>query len=275
MVNVSDVVYRTSPPTLWSTERKIPWHDPDFSRRMLLQHLSQAHDAASRRFAVIDSQVSWIHKYLLSSQPSRILDLGCGPGLYMRRFMDLGHTCMGIDFSPASIAYARSHGCNCQEGDLIPVDYGSGYDLVMLIYGEFNVFHPDDARHILEKSHAALKPRGKLLLEVHPFDVVKGQGQTAPSWYTSDGGLFSDDPHIVLNESFWFEAEAVAVNRHFVLDGQTVATYGEHIKAYLHEDYQRVLAACGFGEVKMYPSMGEDAEQPDLFVIEAQRLYSR
>ena len=67
----------------------------------------------------------------------------------------------------------------------------------------------------------------------------------------------------------------MAVNRHFVLDGQTVAIYGEHIKAYRHEDYQQVLAVSGFGAVTVYPSMGEDAEQSDLFVIEAQRLYSR
>jgi len=91
----------------------------------------------------------------------------------MRRLMDLGHICTGVDFSPASIAYARSQGCDCREADLIAADYDSGYDLVMLIYGEFNVFHPDDARRVLDKSHAALKPGDKLLLEVHPFDVVE------------------------------------------------------------------------------------------------------
>jgi predicted TPR repeat methyltransferase len=44
---------------------------------------------------------------VLQSEPQRILDLGCGPGLYTQRLASLGHTCVGIDISPASIAYAR------------------------------------------------------------------------------------------------------------------------------------------------------------------------
>ena len=39
---------------------------------------------------------------------ARVLDLGCGPGLYTTRLAKLGHTCVGIDFSPASIAYAKA-----------------------------------------------------------------------------------------------------------------------------------------------------------------------
>ena len=74
---------------------------------MLKEHLSQEHDAASRRAAIIDGQVAWIHDHLLQGNPTRILDLCCGPGLYANRLARLGHRCVGIDFSPASIAYAR------------------------------------------------------------------------------------------------------------------------------------------------------------------------
>jgi hypothetical protein len=50
-------------------------------------------------------------------------------------------------------------------GDIRLVEYGAGYDLVMLIFGEFNVFKPSEARLLLEKMHVALKPGGRLLLE--------------------------------------------------------------------------------------------------------------
>ena len=83
----------------WVEGEKIPWHDPDFSERMLAEHLSQSHDAASRRFARIDRQVAWIHRELLEGTPTRVLDLGCGPGLYTSRLARLGHECVGIDFS--------------------------------------------------------------------------------------------------------------------------------------------------------------------------------
>jgi hypothetical protein len=58
---------------------KIPWNEPEFSRRMLREHLSQEHDRASRRFAVVDAHVERIDETLLAGRASRVLDLGCGP----------------------------------------------------------------------------------------------------------------------------------------------------------------------------------------------------
>ena len=64
---------------IWHRAYKIPWDDPDFSRRMLAEHMAQDHDLSSRRAEWIDRQVAWIHDDLLNEQPARILDLGCGP----------------------------------------------------------------------------------------------------------------------------------------------------------------------------------------------------
>ena len=107
-----DLVHRTPVPAPWTEGEKIPWNDPGFSPRMLLEHLSQAHDAASRRFERIDAHVTWIHNELLNGRCRKVLDLCCGPGLYTSRLARLGHECTGIDFAPASIAYARrtAHG---------------------------------------------------------------------------------------------------------------------------------------------------------------------
>jgi SAM-dependent methyltransferase len=87
----------------WDGKYKIPWDDQEFSERMLREHLSQEHDMASRRSANIEHLAAWINQTILSNRPSRILDLGCGPGLYEKYLCDFGHECTGIDFSPASI----------------------------------------------------------------------------------------------------------------------------------------------------------------------------
>ncbi|WP_335904748.1 class I SAM-dependent methyltransferase, partial [Salmonella enterica] len=76
-----------------------------FSQRMLENHLSQDHDWASRRQIVIEQQVGWIARQLLVG--ARILDIGCGPGLYTHLLAERGYCCTGVDFSPASIEWAR------------------------------------------------------------------------------------------------------------------------------------------------------------------------
>lgn len=104
-MNISDMVNGFHPLKLSCDDSKIPWNDPAFSQRMLENHLSQEHDWASRRFSVIEQQVAWITSQL--PMGARILDLSCGPGFYTHRLAQQGFHCTGVDFSPASITYAR------------------------------------------------------------------------------------------------------------------------------------------------------------------------
>ncbi len=91
--------------------------------------------------------------------------------------------------------------CTYQLADIRKADYGEGYGLVMLIFGELNVFRPDDVRSILRKARAALVPGGHLLLEPHTFEAVERVGRGAATWYAADAALFSDRPHIVFEEN--------------------------------------------------------------------------
>lgn len=51
-MDLLNIIRRNQSPAPWSEDEKIPWHDPDFSHRMLEEHLAQDHDAASRRSEV-------------------------------------------------------------------------------------------------------------------------------------------------------------------------------------------------------------------------------
>ena len=280
-MNLLDVINRTEIPAPWSEGEKIPWDDPAFSERMLREHLSQEHDAASRRFGKIDAHVDWIHRELLSGRPTRILDLGCGPGLYASRLARLGHECVGIDFSPASIAYAaqtaEKEGLRCvyRLEDIRTAVYGQGFGLVMLISGEFNPFRPEEAQGILCKAFDALSNDGTLLLEVSTFDSLKEAGERGASWYSSPGGLFSDRPHLCLTESFWDAGKCVATTRHFVVDAAAgdVVRCAESLQAYSDERYCSLLTECGFARVRFYPSLvgTVDETQNHFFVIVARK----
>ena len=257
-----DIVRRQTQPQPWAEGEKIPWNDPDFSQRMLKEHLSQEHDAASRCFEIIDGHVQWIHEHVLASKPTCILDLGCGPGLYTSRLAKLGHRCVGIDFSPASIAYAKKQAeqsgldCTYIEEDLRKADFGTGYGLVMLIYGEFNVFRPEQAREILARIHRALKPGGYLLLEPHTYEKVLEMGAQPASWYTAEKGLFSDKPFLYLEENMWDGDSQTTIKRYYIIDAETgeVTRHPESMQAYTDDQYLSMLRTCGFGQVTLEPS---------------------
>ena len=276
-MKMAEIVQRDMNPKPWAEGEKIPWNDPDFSQRMLREHLSQKHDAASRRTKIIKKHVDWIHNYVLGGESSRILDLGCGPGLYSARLSRFGHFCRGIDFGPASIEYAAKHAlenCSFTLGDVRTTAFGSGYDLVMFIFGEINVFKPQDARLILNKAYAALNPGGILLLEPQTYDGVYETGNQPATWYSAKNELFSDDPHLCLMESFWDEESSVAIERFIIVEiiGGAVKQYSASTQAYENDQLVEMLKMAGFQHPEFHPSLtGTPNEGSELQVLIAKK----
>ena len=274
-----DGLLNVKPPTPWSGEGKIPWHEPAFSGRMLREHLSQEHDLASRRREIIDRHVAWLHGHVLGGKPGRVLDLGCGPGFYASRLARLGHTCVGIDFSPASIAHARAEAereglaCDYRLADVRGADFGSGFDLVLFVFGEFNTFSPADAKAILGKARGALSASGVLVMEVHTEEIVRSMGAQEATWFSSSQSVFSDEPHLCLKQCAWHEKHRATTQQFLVvsLKSAAVTRYVSTTQAYSEAEYAAMLAGAGFAGIEQRVSLaGEAAEGGDgLFVLVA------
>ncbi|HEY3311654.1 MAG TPA: class I SAM-dependent methyltransferase [Anaerolineales bacterium] len=277
-MNLQDILKREMNPKPWAEGERMPWDDPAFSERVLKMHLAQDNDAASRPEAEIKKHVSWIHHHLLKKQPGRILDLGCGPGLYTARLAKLGHTCTGIDFAPASIEYALKNapaGCTYRLGDIRKEDLGGDYDLVIFIFGALNLMQRKDARLLLAKTYRALKPGGILLLEVSSFDAVDEIGNQPAMWYSAESGLFSNKPHVCLMETFWDEKQNAATERFYIVDINSgeVTRHAATTQAYEDDEIDALLKECKFDEPEYYPSLtGKDEdEQFDFLVLTARK----
>lgn len=251
--------------------RRIPWSDPDFSRRMLAEHLNQKHERASRRQVVIDQQVAWIHRKILNEQPATILDLGCGPGFYTGRLCALGHTCKGIDFSPASIDYAKEHypAAAYVLGDMLECDFGCGLDLIMMVHGELSSFSVSDGQHLIQKAYAALNKGGKLLLEVHHYACVHWIGHSPRSWHTVEKGLFGDEPYLCLVESSFEIDHAVSDYYVYATESGEMQQYTTMLQAYADDDFRRLLN--DFEHIQFYPALDGSPEMGDVFVIVAEK----
>ena len=152
---------------------------------------------------------------------------------------------------------------------------GDGFDLVMMIFGQLNVFPRGRAAEIVSKAHAALEPGGRLVLEVQAAEKIRQGGEAAPSWYSAPTGLFSDEPHLVLQENFWDAGARASTTRFMVIDAETgaVSSHALSNEAYGDEELDRALRSAGFGEVQRFPSLRGTpaAEETDLPVVVARR----
>ena len=273
-MNLIEIVKRKTLPEPWSEGEKIPWNEPEFSKRMLKYHLDQDHDLASRRFSIIDKHIKFLDD--LAGRPSKVLDLGCGPGFYTSRLTSLGYKCKGIDFSPASIEYAKEQASKAgQEIDYVTEDirtaeYGEGYGLTMMIYGEFNVFKKEDIKAVLKKAYDSLDEGGVFIAEPHRFETIKSVGEEATSWYSSESMLFSDEPHLALMECFWVEEHSVTINRYFIVDAVSgeVTLHASTMQAYTNDEYEELLRQVGFREIEFYDSLtGEVMDKKEHFMV--------
>jgi SAM-dependent methyltransferase len=275
-LTLNTIINRTQNPSPWSEGETIPWNEPEFSRRMLLEHLSQDHDMASRRTEKIKTHIEWIHGSVLSEKPSQILDLCCGPGFYSVGLAQHGHNCRGVDFSPASIEYATKLAERTgvqpvfELSDIRETDFGSNLDLVMLIFGEFNVFRKSHAAEILKRAAAALRPGGTILLEPSPLSAFEQEG-VGQKWWSEAHGLFSDQPHVGLSERFWDPNTRTATDRYFIIHDGTgkIDKIASSYQAYTDEEYRAILESAGFGSISFYPSLSgiEDPEQTGVFAV--------
>jgi SAM-dependent methyltransferase len=272
-MDLSEIIDRAIPPAPWAEGDNIPWNEPSFSERMLAEHLNQEHDLASRRLERIDAQIDWMQQTVLPDPPAHVLDLACGPGLYLGRLAQRGHSGVGFDFSPASIAYAQSTAgdwnLDYREDDLRSADFGSGYDVALLLYGQINVFRRDEASSIVLKIHDSLRPGGVIVVEPQSFDHVRSAATASPSWTSSRGGLFSEGSHVTLTESFWNDETRTSTQRFYVVDAETgtVSRYALSNEAYTDADMQTLLADAGFTAIQHWPSLTGDEQDDGLSVV--------
>jgi hypothetical protein len=145
----------------------------------------------------------------------------------------------------------------------------------MMLYGQFNVFPRNRGFEILKQARAALKPGGSLLLEIQSAEQIQRAGETGPSWYSARAGLFSDTPHVVLQENFWHAAVGASTTRFLVIHGQTgaVTSHALSNEAYTEDELAEALRSAGFRDAETFASLSGNtaADEEDLPVVVARR----
>ena len=250
----------------WSYQGNLPWNEPEFSRRMLREHLDESHAAASRTTPERQQQLVWLWQKMGLQPGCQFLDLTCGPGLYAVELAKRGCQVLGVDFSPASIAHARNLAqqegvtthCTFVEQDirtwLTDVTLSMEYDAAAILYGQLAVFPREEAEAILRQTAQRLRPGARLCLELLNPDRVNKKKSSW--WYTDDTGLWGDAPYLHLGERFWDAENRTSVERFHVIHLET-GQLDEVVlcdTTYTASEMTALLRRTGFDRVDVYPA---------------------
>ncbi len=240
-------------PEPFAEGRHIPWNDPDFSRRMLDIHLDENHDLASRctekRLRVIDELMR-----LTGLAPGdRVLDVGCGPGLYCQEWARRGMQVDGWDYSPAAIEYARQQaqdaGLDIQymRDDYRNIESESCFDLVTLIFGDLNVFSMADAEALLCQVRRSLRSGGFFFADVTTPQSSSANGAWQKFSYHKSG-LWSDMPYLELNEACSVRPDGLWWERYVIIEAHSgrATVYTTWSQEYTPDMITALLERAGF-----------------------------
>lgn len=193
-------------PRPFDREVELDWGDPVASRRLLREHLDQAHDGASRRAPAIRRHVRRLLR-LLPPAPADILDAASGPGLYSVPLAQAGHRVTALDVGPASVAHARRLAARlgvadrvvARRGDLRTLADSSAYDAALLVYHVLEAFPRPEQARVLRRLRRALRDGGLLVVEMR-LRPDQPPGRVS-SWDVVPRSLLSDRRHLLLVET--------------------------------------------------------------------------
>lgn len=233
-------------PKVFAPGERLFWNDPHISKQMLEAHLHPEWDAASRNHQTIEKTVHWLVQHLHLKQGMKVLDLGCGPGLYCSQFCQYGLEVTGIDYSKRSIEYAEVY---ARENDLkinylyqnyLDMDYTEEFDAIFLIYYDFEVLAEQQGEFFLQKIYQALKPGGYFVMDITTELMRKGTEGTK-NWELVENGFWKPNPYLSLYERFHYPEEKVYLDQHIVFE--------DHSEVSIYRIWARYFSPQSIGEL--------------------------
>ena len=216
-----------------------------------------------------------------------ILEVGSGNG---RLLIDLARSGtimrgLGIELSSSRTAFARRWAADIgddqklefRSGDVLSAELGAGWDIAACITGAFGYFDalaPGSALALLQNLRAALRPGGRLVLELYPHPreraLVEAAGGTLRTWRELDAG----DPWRFYLSEFSVEGNVLTHRKTFVhrRTGEIDEGRSERLVLYTPDAIEALLGEAGFEDVQAYAGWDRTAYSGgELLVVTARR----
>lgn len=159
----------------------------EVSQHTLAHYNQRAEDFfAGTREHDVSQNIAALLRYIETTAPCMILDVGCGPGRDLRTFKELGHIAIGLEGSACFAAMARAYSaCEVWQQNFLQLDLPAQY--FDGVYANASLFHvPSQALpSVLDQLHASLKANG-VLFSSNP------RGNNQEGWNQDRYGVYHD-----------------------------------------------------------------------------------
>lgn len=199
--------------------------------------------------SVAEAQIDGVERFLNLEPRSRVLDLCCGAGRQTIEIARRGYRVLGLDPSEGALAEARQAAraeklnVHFLQADPCSIPYKNDFDAVVVLFGSFGYLPGErDDLKALESAHRALKPAGKLLLDLINKEWLMRHFEPH-IWEPGEDGKGA----VVLDQiSFNFESGRLDNRRILVAaDGTRTPSYLS-IRIYTLTEIKALLASAGF-----------------------------
>jgi SAM-dependent methyltransferase len=214
---------------------------------MLEYHLSQETDLASRRLSSIEQVVDWIDAEL-DLPGKRLCDLGCGPGLYTRRFGLKGAKVTGVDISAVSLDHAQREDTNTTyfKADYLSDDLPGGFDVITLIYTDYCVLSPIQRKKLLGRMHEMLNPDGQIVLDVAGMGSFAGKEEITLIEDRLMNGFWAPGKYIGIQRTFLYASQQLALDYYVIVEPDETWQIYNWFQHFTPESIESELQDSGF-----------------------------
>ena len=149
-----------------------------------------------------DSEISTIWQLLELEPGTHVLDLACGHGRIANRLAARGCHVTGLDITEAFLDHARHDAgergvaVDYIQGDMRALPWTQRFDCVVNWFSAFGYFDDADNRQVLHQIARALKPGGRLGLDMMNHDWLLREFQPTRVAAERDGDVMIDRTHL-------------------------------------------------------------------------------
>lgn len=267
MIMIKAVRKYLEKPVLFAKNETSFWNDPHISQGMLKAHLNPNLESATRRLDFVEQSAKWISEALPPSIYKRLLDLGCGPGIYAEFFNAKGYQVTGLDISENSIQYAKKIAIekglkiSYLNSDYIQFPIMGNYDLITMIYCDLGVLAHKERKALLKKIYNVLSPTGCFLFDVFtPFEYENRP--ECKTWNFEEGGFWDAAPYLLLQQLYRYDYDNTFLRQYIVITESEKICYNNWEHTFEIEELKAELQEVGFKSVQFYGNVaGAEYEQ--------------